>query len=75
MKFIGLTLLIVILILTAAYFGGVFEAEVDITMNKEVKKEAIELTHDTLKKAKESTDKAFQTLEQELKDIKKNGKR
>jgi len=72
MKFLGVTLLIVALVLGAAYLGGVFEAKVEVIVNEDLKDDTVEFTYDTLEKTKESTDRVFNTLKEKLEEMKKD---
>ena len=68
MKLFAAVVLITSLVLGTAYLGGVFDAEVSITVNQKVKDDVAELTLYTVEKAQESTDKAFKALKEKLKE-------
>jgi len=68
MKFIGATVMIAGLIFGAAYIGGVFDADVNIQVNPEVKNELVNFTSDTIEKTKQNTDDVLNKLQQKLEE-------
>ena len=72
MKLFTAVVLITSLVLGVAYLGGVFDAEVNITVNQKVKHNMAELTLSTLESAHDQADKAFEELEKRLKENKEN---
>lgn len=74
MKLLTAVILVAGLALGAAYAGGVFDAELSVTLNPEVKDDIAELTYDTLNKAQESTDRAFKALKDKLEENNEHGK-
>jgi hypothetical protein len=61
-------ILVAILVLGAAYLSGAFDAKIDVTINKKVKEDVAELTYDTVEKAQETTDRAFDALKKKLEE-------
>lgn len=48
------------------FFGGAFEADVEVKMNEGVKKDVIELTTDTIEKTKKSADEVLIKLQKKV---------
>jgi len=67
MRTLGTIVFVVALVLGAAWVAGVFEADVDVQIDSQVKEDVKDFTHDTLDKAHESTDDAFKALKKKVK--------
>lgn len=68
MKLFATVVLVTGFVLGVAYIGGAFNAEVNVTINQEMKDDVAELTYDTIEKAQEKTDKVFETLKRKLEE-------
>lgn len=68
MKKFGMLVLVLVAIVTAAYFHGVFDVEAEVTVNPKVKRDVSSFTQNKLERAQKGTDRAFEALKSQLKD-------